>query len=66
VYHIVEVIDDVVLRENRTLDLECLRSWAKEYLAFYKIPSRLLIVDALPRNAMGKVTKPVIVEMFHG
>ena len=56
----------VVLRtdEGEALDLEHLRSWAKERLASYKIPSRLLIVDALPRNAMGKVTKPAIVDLF--
>ncbi|MGC2209450.1 MAG: acyl-CoA synthetase [Candidatus Korobacteraceae bacterium] len=54
----------VVLREGATLDLESLRSWAKPRLASYKIPSRLLIVEALPRNAMGKVTKPAIVGLF--
>ncbi len=54
----------VVLCAGEALDLEQLRSWAKERLASYKIPSRLLIVDALPRNAMGKVTKPAIVDLF--
>lgn len=37
---------------------EELRSWAKERLAIYKVPSRLLVVPELPRNAMGKVVKP--------
>ena len=54
----------VVLRGGETIDLERLRSWAKERLAPYKIPSRLLILDALPRNAMGKVTKPAIAALF--
>jgi malonyl-CoA/methylmalonyl-CoA synthetase len=54
----------VVLRQGATLDLESLRSWARNRLASYKIPSRLLIFDALPRNAMGKVTKPAIVDRF--
>ena len=59
----------VVLRkaarcEGEPLDLDHLRSWAKARLASYKIPSRLLVVDALPRNAMGKVTKPAIVDLF--
>ena len=53
-----------VLRAGEALDLESLRSWAKERLASHKIPSRLLIIDALPRNAMGKVTKPAIVDLF--
>jgi malonyl-CoA/methylmalonyl-CoA synthetase len=54
----------VVLRSGAALDLDLLRGWAKERLAAHKIPSRLLIVEALPRNAMGKVTKPAIVELF--
>ncbi len=54
----------VVLREDQALDVERLRAWAKERLASYKIPSRLLIVDALPRNVMGKLTKPTIVKLF--
>jgi malonyl-CoA/methylmalonyl-CoA synthetase len=41
-----------------------LRSWAKEFLAGHKLPSRLLVLEALPRNAMGKVTKPAIAKMF--
>ena len=53
-----------VLRQDAELDLETLRSWTKERLAPYKIPSRLLVVDALPRNAMGKVTKPAVTELF--
>jgi malonyl-CoA/methylmalonyl-CoA synthetase len=33
-------------------------------LASYKAPSRLLILDELPRNAMGKVMKPEIKRLF--
>jgi malonyl-CoA/methylmalonyl-CoA synthetase len=54
----------LVLLPERQLTLESLRSWAKEQLAVYKIPTRILIVDELPRNAMGKVTKPQVVELF--
>jgi malonyl-CoA/methylmalonyl-CoA synthetase len=45
--------------------LQTLRDWAKARLAVYKIPTRILIVDALPRNAMGKLTKPAIVQLFN-
>jgi len=58
------VLREAARGEGEALDLERLRSWAKARLASYKIPSRLLIVDALPRNAMGKVTKPAIVALF--
>jgi malonyl-CoA/methylmalonyl-CoA synthetase len=54
----------VVLRDGATLTLEDLRAWARERLATYKLPSRLLVVDALPRNAMGKVTKPDVARLF--
>ena len=54
----------LVLLPQRQLTLESLRSWAKEQLAVYKIPTRIMIVEELPRNAMGKVTKPQVVELF--
>jgi len=54
----------VVLADGETLDLESLRSWAKEFLAAHKLPSRLLVLEALPRNAMGKVMKPAIAPLF--
>jgi malonyl-CoA/methylmalonyl-CoA synthetase len=54
----------VVLNEGHVLDLHSLRTWAKESLAVHKLPSRLLLVDALPRNAMGKVMKPALAPLF--
>jgi malonyl-CoA/methylmalonyl-CoA synthetase len=56
----------VVLKDGDALDLPSLRIWAKEFLAAYKLPSRLLVLDVLPRNAMGKVMKPAIKAMFQG
>ena len=54
----------VTLRPGASLTREELRAWAKERLAPYKIPSRLLVLDELPRNVMGKVTKPQIRALF--
>ena len=54
----------VVLNGGDALDLPSLRTWAKELLAAYKLPSRLLLLDALPRNAMGKVIKPAVLALF--
>lgn len=51
----------VVLRAGAALDLEALRSFGKERLAPYKVPSRLRCEQALPRNVMGKVHKPTLV-----
>ncbi|MBC8350790.1 MAG: AMP-binding protein [Planctomycetes bacterium] len=53
-----------VLNDGEELDIEMLRSWSRERLSTYKIPKRLLVVDALPRNAMGKVTKPAVTTLF--
>jgi len=54
----------LVLQGLQPLTLEAFRSWAKERLAVYKVPTQILIVEELPRNAMGKVTKPTVVELF--
>ena len=42
------------------IDPASLRSWLKERLAPYKIPRLFAPVAELPRNAMGKVTKPAV------
>jgi malonyl-CoA/methylmalonyl-CoA synthetase len=49
---------------DASLTLEELRQWAKQQLAVYKVPSRLIVVEELPRNAMGKVQKPAIKRLF--
>ena len=54
----------VVLHESQDLDLSSLRTWAMRLLAVHKVPSRLLVLNALPRNAMGKVVKPSITKLF--
>ncbi|MEC4882395.1 MAG: acyl-CoA synthetase [Scytonema sp. PMC 1070.18] len=54
----------LVLQESSCLTLESFRSWAKERLAVYKVPTRILPVEELPRNAMGKVTKPAVAQLF--
>ena len=54
----------VVLHSGAALDLSSFRAWAKKLLAPHKLPSRLLVLDALPRNALGKVMKPALVPLF--
>lgn len=56
----------VELQSGCALKLESLRSWGKERLAPYKVPSRLRVVGSLPRNAMGKVVKPEVLDLFLG
>ena len=56
----------LVLAPGEALTLEELRRWAGDRLAPYKLPTRLLALKELPRNAMGKVTKPDVVRLFSG
>lgn len=55
-----------MLRPGAELSLESLRDWARGRLSPYKLPRRLACVAALPRNAMGKVTKPAVRGLFSG
>jgi fatty-acyl-CoA synthase len=52
------------LNEGHELTLESLREFADEHLARYKLPLRLHIVAALPRNPAGKVLKFVLKEQL--
>jgi len=54
----------VELSSGAELELGELQRWAKERLAPYKVPRSLCRVNALPRNAMGKVVKPEVTRLF--
>ena len=45
---------------GKRLTLGELRGWEKTRLAPHKVPSRIMILDELPRNPLGKVTKPAL------
>jgi malonyl-CoA/methylmalonyl-CoA synthetase len=47
-------------------ELNELRAWARERLAPWKLPRSLESVEALPRNAMGKVDKAEVRRLFAG
>jgi malonyl-CoA/methylmalonyl-CoA synthetase len=54
----------VVLRPDTTLSRDEIRAWTAERLAPYKLPREIRAVEALPRNAMGKVTKADVKKLF--
>ena len=54
----------VVRRPGSVVSPAELRYFAKSRLAAYKVPKEILIVDDLPRNSMGKVTKAEVRELF--
>lgn len=49
---------------DEALDLKDLQDWARSCLSDYKLPRVMRVIDALPRNAMGKVTKPSVKRLF--
>ena len=54
----------VALRAQATLALPGLRDWARARLSGPKLPRKLVTVPALPRNAMGKVVKTQLIQLF--
>ncbi len=49
--------------EGVTLDEKALLAFLKERLADYKLPRRIILVEALPRNATGKILKTTLRQM---
>jgi acyl-CoA synthetase (AMP-forming)/AMP-acid ligase II len=47
----------VVLQEDESADEDELKDYVKQNLASFKVPREIVFVDALPRNATGKVLK---------
>jgi acyl-CoA synthetase (AMP-forming)/AMP-acid ligase II len=47
----------VVPTTGATVDPDELVAWSREHMANYKVPRRVVVVDALPLNASGKVLK---------
>jgi malonyl-CoA/methylmalonyl-CoA synthetase len=54
----------VVPRGSGEVTEDELRTFVKTRLAPYKVPKQILMVADLPRNAMGKVTKPAVRDLF--
>ncbi|MDF1746780.1 MAG: acyl-CoA synthetase [Gimesia sp.] len=53
-----------VIQPETQLSLEELQAWCQDRLSSYKIPRRIMTLEQLPRNAMGKVTKPAVQKQF--
>ncbi len=52
----------VVLKEGASADESVLKTYVKNNLARYKVPRDIVFLDALPRNATGKVVKRALAE----
>jgi acyl-CoA synthetase (AMP-forming)/AMP-acid ligase II len=47
----------VVPAAGATVDPDAIIAWSRDHMANYKVPRRVVVVDALPLNASGKVLK---------
>jgi malonyl-CoA/methylmalonyl-CoA synthetase len=59
-----EGVTAVVVRKDDALDEKDVIAALKQRLAAYKLPKRVLFVQELPRNAMGKVQKALLREAY--
>ena len=53
-------------KASRPNDLKWLQMWLSERVAPYKVPSRMLEVNEIPKNVMGKVNKKAIAADYFG
>ena len=47
----------IVTKPGCLLDLKMLKEWARDKMPTYHVPTVLKVLDALPKNVMGKVNK---------
>ncbi|KAH6585790.1 hypothetical protein BASA61_006717 [Batrachochytrium salamandrivorans] len=61
-----ERIGAVVVLKNKsiTMTIDELRSWLAPRLAPYKLPTRLVVLEEIPKNAMGKINKKELSNLF--
>jgi long-chain acyl-CoA synthetase len=52
-----EVVAFVLAEAGVELDPGAIREACREHLAGYKVPARVLVVDELPRTAIGKLLR---------
>ncbi len=53
----------VVMESSGPLDVDALQAWCRPRMAGYKIPAGVTVVDALPRNEIGKLLRQDLVPL---
>ncbi len=59
-----ELIVAAIVLKDLEIESASLNNWMRERIPTYKTPRKYLIVNELPRNAMGKVTKNDVKKLF--
>jgi acyl carrier protein len=52
-----DVVTAIVLHERGSTSVHALRAYALQHLLPYKVPSSVVLVDEIPRNSLGKVSR---------
>ena len=60
-----ELVAAAIIVNDPNLDLNVINTWIREKMPAYKTPRQYKIVEELPRNAMGKVTKNDLKKLFN-
>jgi acyl-CoA synthetase (AMP-forming)/AMP-acid ligase II len=58
------VVAAVEVHPDSSRNTEEMMEYCRGYLARYKVPEQIVVVDELPRNAMGKVQRAQLVDLF--
>ena len=56
----------LVARPGAAVDANAVVAQLKAQIANFKVPKRVFVVDALPRNTMGKVQKNLLRDQHKG
>jgi acyl-coenzyme A synthetase/AMP-(fatty) acid ligase len=54
----------VVLKEKVNLSEDELKNFLKDKLASYKVPKKIIFIDELPKNEIGKINKIELKKIF--
>jgi malonyl-CoA/methylmalonyl-CoA synthetase len=58
------IVAAIVCKDKVDFDEKLLSDWLVQKMASYKKPRRYLLLEELPRNAMGKVVKNEVKKLF--
>ena len=59
-----DVVTAIVLHEPGSTSVQALRAYALQHLLPFKVPSSVVLVDEIPRNALGKVSRGSLRDRF--
>ena len=58
-----EIVVAAITVNTDSIETKELQEWCSKYLSDYKIPRIIKVLDQLPKNSMGKVTKKELKEL---